>query len=214
MRSESTNGTSLKFDKKLDKILAASAKVFAKEGYQKASVRQIASVLKISFAGLYHYITGKEELLFLIQFRTFSALLENLQSKVASVSSPEQKLRIMISNHLEHFMIHMDELAVCTHELRTLKGDYYNRVFEKRKKYFLETLTIVKGIGAKSKGDGIDAGIATLYLFGMLNWIYMWYDPKKNPSPKQLTDQMAALFLNGFLLGKFPEGIGPVGKNF
>ena len=210
--TESQNTTSPKFDKKLDTILAASAKVFAKDGYEKASIRQIASELNVSYAGLYHYISSKEELLFQIQYRTFSSLLDKLKDKIAKIANPEEKLQLMISNHLEHFMAHMDELAVCTHELKTLEGDYYNRVFEKRKSYFLETLNIVKEIGAKAKESGINAGIATLYLFGMLNWIYMWYDPVRNSSPKQLTDQMTALFLNGLLSGNLPDRIDTPGN--
>jgi len=40
----------------------------------------------------------------------------------------------------------------------------------------------------------------------------MWYDSTRNPSPKKLADQMTALFLNGFLSGKFPEGIDTPAK--
>lgn len=187
------------FDKKLDRILSVSARVFSKDGYEKASIRKIAAEIGISLAGLYYYVTGKEELLFLIQYRTFSSLLENLKKRIAQVQEPSEKLGIMIENHLEHFVARMDELVVCTHEIMTLEGDYYSQVFEKRKGYFLVTLEIVKEIGKMRPGHGIEPGLATLYLFGMLNWIYMWYDPVRNASLQNLTDRMTQLFLHGFL---------------
>ena len=147
---------------------------------------------------MYHYVTGKEELLFLIQYRTFSSLLDNFRQKADSTTDPQQKLRIMIENHIEHYVKHMDQLVVCTHELQTLEGNYYDQVFKKRKDYFLDTLDIIKTIGAQGEGPAVDPHIATLYLFGMLNWIYMWHNPKINTSPKTLADQMAHLFLSGY----------------
>ena len=188
-----------KFDKKLDQILAVSARVFARDGYEKASIRRIASELEMSIAGMYHYVTGKEELLFLIQYRTFSSLLENLERKAALQDSPREKLRTIIENHLEHFLSRMDQLVVCTHEMNTLEGDYYEEVLEKRRGYFLATQNILKEIEASAPGTGIDPNLATLFLFGMLNWIYKWFDPSRNASLQVLADQLEKLFLNGYL---------------
>ena len=188
-----------KFDKKLDQILAVSARVFARDGYEKASIRRIASELEMSIAGLYHYVTSKKELLFLIQYRTFSSLKENLETKAAAQDSPREKLRTIIENHLEHFLSRMDQLVVCTHEMTTLEGDYYEEVLKKRHGYFLATQNILKEIEASAPGAGIDPNLATLFLFGMLNWIYKWYDPSRNTSLQVLIDQMEQLFLNGYL---------------
>jgi len=43
--------------------------------------------------------------------------------------------------------------------------------------------------------------MATMSLFGMLNWLYRWYDPKRGRSPTAVANQLATQFLNGVLDG-------------
>src|SRR5205823_13003763 len=53
---------------------------------------------------------------------------------------------------------------------------------------------------SSSKHDGrIDLTVATYALFGMMNWIYNWYDPSGKLSVNQLVDNITNLFLRGFL---------------
>jgi len=45
----------------------------------------------------------------------------------------------------------------------------------------------------------VDVTVATYALFGMMNWIYNWYDPRGKLSVSQLVDNITRLFLSGFL---------------
>ena len=45
----------------------------------------------------------------------------------------------------------------------------------------------------------MDLTVATYALFGMMNWIYNWYDPRGKLSVSQLVDNITRLFLSGFL---------------
>jgi hypothetical protein len=45
----------------------------------------------------------------------------------------------------------------------------------------------------------IDLTVATYALFGMMNWIYNWYDPDGPLSVGDLVDNITRLFLSGFL---------------
>jgi hypothetical protein len=38
---------------------------------------------------------------------------------------------------------------------------------------------------------------ASLFVFGMLNWIFMWYDPARHGTVEQIGDEMIDLALNG-----------------
>ena len=49
------------------KILENAARIFAKKGYERASLEEIAGKLKLTKASLYHYIKSKEEMLFLLK---------------------------------------------------------------------------------------------------------------------------------------------------
>jgi hypothetical protein len=53
---------------------------------------------------------------------------------------------------------------------------------------------------------GPDEKVAAYALFGMMNWVYTWYQPNGSVSPEQLADRFADLFLHG-LRNSFPVAI-------
>ena len=61
------------------------------------------------------------------------------------------------------------------------------------------TLGIVESICERATGPRVDPWLATLYLFGMLNWIYMWYPAVEGATAEELGDQILTLFLEGYL---------------
>ncbi len=187
------------YDGKLERVLAAGATVFAREGYGRATIRQVAAEAGTSLAGLYHYFSSKEELLFLLQYHTFDSILIELRRKLGDTDEPRERLRAVVANHLAYFLAHMNELKVCVHEMASLEGEYYRKVQDLRRDYFRTTLAIVDGVAADARGSGLNSRLATLYLFGMLNWIYMWYPAAGQLSESKLTEQLVRLFLEGFL---------------
>ena len=46
---------------------------------------------------------------------------------------------------------------------------------------------------------GIDLRVATFALFGMMNWIYTWYQPKRDLALPQLIEQMLRIYFFGLL---------------
>lgn len=192
------------FDERLNRILSAATTVIARVGYEKASMRQVAQAAGVSLAGLYHYFDSKERMLFLIQFRTFNALLNGLREKLHDGDDPLEQLRIMVRTHTSYFVANMAALKVCSHELDSLSGDAYEQTFAIRKQYYELTRGIVDRIFEKyAPGSPLDRHVATMSLFGMLNWLYRWYDPKRGRSPNVLANQIAMQFIGG-VLGSAP----------
>jgi len=194
-----SSGKTSAFDHKLDDILGAAARVMAREGYGQSTIRRVAREAGMSLAGLYHYFSSKEELLFLIQFHTFDTILNRLDERLEPVSEPRERLRVMVVNHLEHFLSRMNELKVCASEMETLTGDYHQRVRAHRQRYLKIALEIVESTGKTVGTPRVEPWPATLYLFGMLNWIYMWYPAVEGTTAEELADQVLLLFLHGFL---------------
>jgi AcrR family transcriptional regulator len=192
-------GRSRLYDEKLELVLASGARVISREGYGQATIRQVAAEAGISLAGLYHYVSSKEELLFKIQFHTFEGILEQLQRKLDGVEDPVERLRVIARNHLEHFLSRMDDLKVCARELESLSGDYYEKVRALRQNYLRVVLEIVESISERSGNSKIRPRLGTLYLFGMLNWIYMWHPEQESTPGELLADQLVTLFLEGYL---------------
>jgi AcrR family transcriptional regulator len=184
-----------RYDKKLARILRAAARLMARQGYEKTSVRQVAKQAKVVLSGLYYYMSGKEELLFLIQFHTFDSLVRTLNERLDDCATPEESLRAVVTTHLDHFLVHLDELKVCARELDTLTGKLHRQVLALRREYFTLTRSVVTDM-IEHNGSGLDPEIATLSLFGALNWMYQWYRPKAELSADHLERELTQLFLN------------------
>ncbi len=187
------------FDRKLAHILSSAARIFAQEGYGGASIRKVAAHADVSLAGLYHYVRSKEELLYLIQLHTFRSLVDNLQRTLVDLDDPVDRFRAAVRNHTEHFVAHMDELRVCAVELDTLTGEYYEEVAEVRRDYFKVMLEVVSAVRDTGGERAERTRLATLSVFGTLNWLFQWYDPERDPDAETLADEFTTLFTHGFL---------------
>ena len=187
-------------DQKLELILRTSARIFAEKSYHSTSMRDISRATGVSLAGLYHYCKSKEELLFLIQDHCFGRVLEQLDKRLKGISDPFEKLRVFIDNHLSFFAANMAEMKVLSHEAESLGGDLHEHVSTKKEKYARLARKILREIHEQRRvKHQIDLTVATYALFGMMNWIYNWYDPRGKLSVSQLVDNISRLFLSGFL---------------
>jgi TetR/AcrR family transcriptional regulator, cholesterol catabolism regulator len=204
-----------RFDERLDAILAAATLLFAREGFHQASMRQVAVASGTSLAGLYHYFDSKERLLFLIQFRAFSGLLTEVQAQLLGIHDPVEQLRILVHTHVQYAMQNMAELKICSHELDSLTGEAYEQVRRVRREYYELALAIIERILAeRNPGSSLDVRIATMSLFGTLNWLYRWYDPGRERSPSTLASQILAQFLAALLHAdpQRPAGAEPLSE--
>jgi len=189
------------FDCKRLHLFEAAARIFSEIGYDRTSMRRIAAEAGVSLAGIYHYVSGKEELLYWIQYHTFDSLLSGLSSSLEGVVDPRQRLATAVRNHVRHFGENMYELKVCARELQALEGEAYDTVHERRRAYFEAVHQVVKELQPQQEAP-LGSWLATANLFGMLNWFYQWYDAgKTRVSLDDLAAQQTALFLDGFIAG-------------
>jgi AcrR family transcriptional regulator len=197
-----------KYDQKLEFILRTAARIFAEKSYHSTTMRDISRATNVSLAGLYHYCKSKEELLFLIQDNCFGRVLERLEERLREVNDPLSKLRIFIDNHLSFFAANMAEMKVLSHEAESLAGDLHTHVSTKKDKYTKLARRILKEIQQQETvGPQIDLTVATYALFGMMNWIYNWYDPKGKLKVSELVENVTRLFLHGFIAGSSRQAL-------
>jgi len=189
-----------RYDQKLEHILRTSARIFAEKSYHSTSMRDISRETSVSLSGLYHYCKSKEELLFLIQDHCFGRVLESFEQRVKGVDDPFARLHIFIENHLSFFAANMAEMKVLSHEAEPLEGDLHKHVSTKKDKYAKLARRILRELQEEQAANTrVDLTVATYALFGMMNWIYNWYDPRGKLSVAQLVDNITRLFLRGFL---------------
>ena len=188
-----------RYDQKLEFILRTAARIFAEKGYHPTTMRDISRATNVSLAGLYYYCKSKEELLFLIQDNCFGRVLARLEERLLETGDPAGRLRVVVENHLSFFAANMAEMKVLSHEADALAGELHAKVSTKKQQYTRRVRGILAELQARGGGGAkIDLTVATYALFGMMNWIYNWYDPRGALSVADLVENVARLFLRGF----------------
>ncbi|MEE8418170.1 MAG: TetR/AcrR family transcriptional regulator [candidate division Zixibacteria bacterium] len=183
------------YERRLGSILKAAAEIIANDGFEGASVRKVAARAGIGLSGIYYYFKSKDEMLFAMQENTFSMLVNSLERKLKIAHCAPDRLKAVIDNHLQFFSQQMNDLKVCSHEIESLSGAYYDEILKIRREYYKLVRDV---INENIPGSGcIDANLAALFLFGSLNWMYMWYDRQRNPDLEGLSNQLLKIFLEG-----------------
>jgi len=194
-----------KYDQKLVHVLKTSAAIFAEKGYHSTSIRDIARATEMSLSGLYYYFRSKDELLFLIQDYCFSTVIDDCHKLIEGVEDPVHRLRLLIENHLHYFVHNMNEMKVLSHEANSIGGDLFKKVNAKKRQYVDLVMTLLEEIAREHRVSGVDLRVATFSLFGMMNWIYNWYDPRKDVDVAGLSNNITRIFLSGLLGDKNVE---------
>jgi AcrR family transcriptional regulator len=202
--SRSRRAATTPFDRRLGHILDHATEVFCLKGYEGASMRDLSRATGMSLAGLYHYFESKERLLFLVQKHTFTTILENLKARLEHVVDPERRIRIFIQNHLEYFVSNQQGLKVLSHEDESLKNGLSAEIAGIKREYYHICLGLMEDL-RRDRSLDFNARTAVMSLFGMINWIYTWYNPRVDGNAEALAEQMGNIVLNGIVHGGKPR---------
>jgi AcrR family transcriptional regulator len=189
-----------RFDRRLSEILAHATEVFCKKGYEGASMRDLSRESGMSLAGLYYYFESKERLLFLIQKHTFTTIVQRLKTRLGDVKDPERKIRIFILNHLEYFLANPAAMKVLSHEAKALNNGFATEVAAIKREYYRICVGLLEEL-KRERELQFSTRIAVLGLFGMMNWIYTWHNPRVDADAEHIAGEMGDIFLRGVMSG-------------
>jgi TetR/AcrR family transcriptional regulator, cholesterol catabolism regulator len=186
------------YDERLDQFLSRAANVFAEQGYHSTTMRDLARATGMSLAGMYYYVRGKEELLYRIQERCFARVLAGAERALAAAGDvePLERLHAFIRHHVTFFAAHMAEMKVLSHEAASLTGERQRKVLAIKRRYVDLLEGLLKDVAPEE--PAVERSSAAYLLFGMMNWIYNWYDPAGALDPERLAGLIARIFSGGF----------------
>jgi AcrR family transcriptional regulator len=187
-----------RYDRRLAEILTHATQVFCKKGYEGASMRDLSRESGMSLAGLYYYFESKERLLYLIQKHTFTTIVQRLKTRLAGVSDSEDRIRIFILNHLEYFLANQAAMKVLSHEAEVLKNDFASEVAAIKREYYRICVGLLDDL-KRERDLRFSTRIAVLSLFGMMNWIYTWHNPRVDADAASMAREMGDFFLRGVM---------------
>ncbi|MGD0656555.1 MAG: TetR/AcrR family transcriptional regulator [Syntrophorhabdales bacterium] len=182
--------------KRINALAKVSAQLFASRGYIETSVDDIAAAANVTKGGVYHYFASKTEILYFICSTYVDLDLEDLEQSLAALGESGEKIRFIVSHHIDHYARHTPAAKTLLHEAYNLPPRYLKEVRARERRYFEIASAVIADFTGNRPSKGVLTAL-TFTLFGMMNWMYSWYDPKGEIKPAEISRLIYTIFTNG-----------------
>ena len=181
------------YDKRRDAIVAAATHLYARQGFQGASVADLAKACATSKSLIYHYFPSKEDILYEVMAAHLEALVDAADD-VMRTGDARERLHALALAFMRLYEGAQDSHKVLLTELDNLPAGRRAEVVRKQRRIIAVVESLVREIR-------VDAGPAmlplTMLFFGMINWTHTWFRPGGAVSAEELADLAVDMMLNG-----------------
>jgi AcrR family transcriptional regulator len=162
-----------------EQLIAASAAIFGRKGYDATSLQEIADEIGLLKGSLYYYIDTKEDLLFAVLEKVHEAIVGHNEAWRDLQDDPIAALRSFISGHTRLTIENLTYAEVYFREYRSLVPERMNLIIAARDSYESSFRTLIRQANeAGMLRPGVTPAFAARAVFGILNWVYYWYRPE------------------------------------
>lgn len=191
-------------------IIDASIRCFAKKGFHKSRVSDIAEEAGIAYGLVYHYFENKEEILSTIFREMWEGMTHYIEVVAEREGDPRQKLHDVASFLLDSYKYRPELVKVFTLEI-TRNSKFLSseslKLFEKAFHYVEEI--IKQGRDDGTFGSDVDTRLTSYIFFGAIETVlngYVLNTLKSGGRAFEMAKEVvSSIFINGLCTG----GDGP-----
>lgn len=185
------------YEDKRRHIQNTAASVFAELGFDRASMAEIARRGSISKALLYHYYESKDALIFDI-VRTHLEDLEDAVERADRIDlTGEERLRLLIRAVIDNYEDADDKHKVQIAATNMLPADQDDVVRTIERRIVRRFSAAIRQIAPDIDRERPVLTPVTMSIFGILNWIYMWFRPDGSLTRAQYAEVVTTMVLDG-----------------
>lgn len=184
---------------KRQEIYEKALELFISNGYDQTPLSLIAKALNITKAGLYHYFSSKEDLLFFIHQQNMQRDLIPIIESAEKITDPKERISFIIKKYTESSMARDPSQKMLIHELGNLIPEHRKIIRESWRRFFNIIRDTISELELSGKTKKINKIFATFALIGMCRWTFNWYDPTRKDSAEELYDTYNEIFFKGIL---------------
>jgi TetR/AcrR family fatty acid metabolism transcriptional regulator len=157
-------------------ILRAAIRVFARQGYHKSKVGEVAAEAGVAYGLVYHYFGSKESLLETIFRRTWKQMLRFVQEIEESDTTSQEQLRAVAGLVLQAWRLDPELVGVLVREV-TRSPQLQNEVDEIAHAFAALERIVARGQERGELRPDLDARLASWAFYGALEeiltgWVY------------------------------------------
>lgn len=163
-------------DAKRDAVLREASASFNKRGYHGTSLDEIAQRLNVTKPALYYYFPNKQAMLKACFDVAMEAAFDNLARAGREGRNGREKLKIALSDLLEHFLGDQS-VAITVLEEGSLSPDDLEAVKAERRRFEHALRAFVREGIRDGSIVACDPKLVVLTLLGAVSWVPRWYRP-------------------------------------
>jgi AcrR family transcriptional regulator len=180
-------------------IYAAAAKIICDKGFDAMTMNDIAQAVGMTKAGIYHYIEGKQNMLFAIMNYGMDMLDQGVIATASLVEDAEKRLIAIIHNHANLITHGNNAITVLVDEVAGLSALQRKKITQRKRVYFDFIRDTLEQLKREGKLKDVDSTVAAFSILGMLLWISRWYRRDGKLSSLQVADEVLKVALGGML---------------
>ncbi len=180
----------------IDSLTDVALDVFARKGFDGASMDDVAAAAGITKAAIYHHVAGKDTLLERGLDRALDALFGILAEPGAERGEAANRIRYVVRRVARTTLDLLPELSV----LFRIRGNspVERRAIERRREFDRIVAALV--VEAQGHGDlrsDLDARLVTRLVFGMSNSVVEWYRAGREIDAERVAQAVEAIVFGG-----------------
>ena len=180
-------------------IFRSALELFALQGYEATSARQLAARVGIEAGSLYNHISSKQDLLFqLIQKATYDLIVTVSAQVEEAGDDPVERLAAAVRAHVIFYCVNSTQALVGERELRALTPENFAETRKQRDEY--ETLfigTLEEGM-RRGLFRPLDSHTICFGILGLSN-VALWYSPGGRLTDAEIADSYADFVMRAVL---------------
>ncbi|WP_088009254.1 TetR/AcrR family transcriptional regulator [Indiicoccus explosivorum] len=172
--------------KKREDILRSASLVIARQGYQHATMEDIAAELLMTKGSLYYYFKNKQELLFYCHDLILSKAISKMEKIQREDISAEDKIKKAIKAHVAIAIEEKEIFNLIIEPEQIFSEEHIGRIIEKRDRYtgFFDQF-IEEGI-RNGEFNLKQKKMARMMIMGAVNWTQVWYSAAGEYDKKEI----------------------------
>jgi len=182
-------------------VLQAARNIFARYGFRKTTMNEIAKATHLAKSSIYHYFHSKEKIFEAIIEKEIMTLMADLHQAVDTVHTPQEKLRAFFKTRLQAMQKATNFYSAILDEY----FEYYAYIEGVRKKLDAQEMKFLKGIleeGIKAGEFAVDdIDVIMIGFHSVLRGIEYYYMAVEKRVEKiaKIQDALLRVLFNGIL---------------
>jgi len=180
-------------------IFRSALELFALQGYDATSARQLAARVGIEAGSLYNHISSKQDLLFqLIQKATYDLIVTVSAAIEAAGAGPVERLAAGVRAHVIFYCVNSTQALVGERELRALSPENFAETRKQRDEYERLFITILEEGIRRELFRPLDSHTICFGILGLSN-VALWYSPGGRLTDAEIADSYADFVMRAVL---------------